>query len=69
MTGECIERAAYSVNEMLEAYGIGRTKLYKEVAQGRLVARKLGIKTLFLAEDIEAWIRTWPTCKRISNGG
>ena len=53
-------RAVYSVNEILELYEIGRTKLYKEINAGRLIARKLGTKTLFLAEDVEAWVSSWP---------
>jgi excisionase family DNA binding protein len=39
-------RIAYSVNEAAKATGIGLTKLREEIRAGRLVARKLGKRTL-----------------------
>ena len=34
-------RVAYAVNDLADALGIGRTKLYSEIASGRLQAKKL----------------------------
>ena len=45
-------KVAYSVNETLSVLSIGRTSLYKLVAQGDLRPAKLGKKTLFYASDI-----------------
>jgi hypothetical protein len=39
------DKSAYTASEMVKALPIGRTKLYEEVANGNLVARKLGILT------------------------
>ena len=39
---------------------IGKTKLYSELKSGRLVARKLGGKTLILMSDAEEWLRSLP---------
>jgi excisionase family DNA binding protein len=49
-------KAAYSVNETLDLLSIGRTSLYKVVAQGALRPTKLGKKTLFYASDIAAFL-------------
>lgn len=54
-----VERA-YSAKELTEAYGIGMTTLYAEIKAGRLVARKIGTRTIFLTEDIEAWVKGAP---------
>lgn len=47
-------KAAYSVNETLTLLSIGRTSLYKLVADGKLKPAKLGKKTLFYASDLAA---------------
>jgi hypothetical protein len=39
-------RISYSVNEAAKAAGIGLTKLREEIRANRLVARKLGKRTL-----------------------
>lgn len=54
------EKAAYSVNEFLAAYGIGRTKFYQEVDSGRLKIRKLGKRTLIAKSDAETWLSNLP---------
>jgi excisionase family DNA binding protein len=54
------DRAAYTVRELLNIYGVGRTKLYEEIKAGRLISRKFGAKTLFLAKDVERWVKSWP---------
>jgi len=53
-------RKAYSVNDFCQAYSIGRTLFYDEVAAGRLRVRKVGKKTLVLATDGEAWANSLP---------
>ena len=54
------EKAAYSVNEFLSAYSIGRTKFYQEVAEGRLRVRKSGGRTLIAKADADAWLESLP---------
>lgn len=39
-------RISYSVNEAAKAAGIGLTKLREEIRANRLIARKLGKRTL-----------------------
>ena len=42
-------RIFYSVHEAAEAAGIGLTKLREEIRAKRLIARKLGRRTLILS--------------------
>lgn len=51
---------AQTVNQFLADVPIGRTKLYEEIAAGRLVAVKVGRRTLIRAEDAEAWLNSLP---------
>ena len=40
--------------------GISRSQAYKEIAAGRLIARKVGARTLITREDAAAWRRALP---------
>jgi len=53
-------RIFYSVNEAAKAAGIGLTKLREEIAAERLVARKLGKRTLIKISDLESWAANLP---------
>jgi excisionase family DNA binding protein len=53
-------RISYSVREAAKAAGIGLTKLREEIRSSRLVARKLGRRTLINAEDLNAWAANLP---------
>ena len=53
-------RLLFTVADLGEATGLGRTTLYSEMKQGRLRAHKCGRRTLFRAADVEAWLGTLP---------
>lgn len=53
-------RISYSVNEAAKAAGIGLTKLREEIRANRLIARKLGKRTLINVEDLNAWAANLP---------
>jgi excisionase family DNA binding protein len=53
-------RISYSVHEAARAAGIGLTKLREEIRAERLVARKLGKRTLINVEDLNAWAANLP---------
>jgi excisionase family DNA binding protein len=53
-------RLFYSVQEAAETVGIGLTKLREEIRAKRLIARKLGRRTLISAEDLNAWASSLP---------
>ena len=49
-----------SINESCELSGLGRTFLYKAIANGELIARKAGRRTIILPPDLEAYLRNLP---------
>ena len=55
-----MKKSAFTVNEILHELGIGRSKLYKEIAEGKLKPRKIGTKTIFLAKDVEDYLNSLP---------
>jgi excisionase family DNA binding protein len=55
-----IPRAALRVSEACEALAISRSKLYLELAAGRLRAVKCGRRTLIPVPSIKAWLDGLP---------
>jgi excisionase family DNA binding protein len=51
---------AYSIADAAKIVGVGRSKLYLELADGRLSARKVGKRTIILADDLRAWLAKLP---------
>jgi hypothetical protein len=43
---------AYSTHQAAKVSGICRSLLYREIADGRLIARKRGRRTIILDEDL-----------------
>ena len=54
-------RLAYAINDFAAAVGISRTKVYEEIAAGRLVARKCGSRTLITFASAQAWLNSLPS--------
>ena len=48
-----MDRLAYSINETARTLSLGRTSIYAMIADGRLVAFKLGRRTLIKADSIQ----------------
>jgi excisionase family DNA binding protein len=63
-TQALVEPAAYSPDRCAEAYDVGRTLIYQEIASGRLRARKLGRRTIITRADADAWIKSLPLVRR-----
>ncbi|MEQ1819536.1 MAG: helix-turn-helix domain-containing protein [Terricaulis sp.] len=53
----------YTVKQFCAAYGMGRTRLYDLIAQGKIEAVKDGPKTLIPIESAEAWAASLPRFK------
>lgn len=51
---------AYPIAEAAKAAGIGRTMMWEAIRTGQLKARKNGAKTIILAEDLTAYLRSLP---------
>lgn len=54
-----IERAN-GIDEVLYRLGISRSKLYLEIGDGRLVARKIGGRTVVLESDLRRYLDALP---------
>lgn len=52
------ERAAFSIEEFAEWVGIGRTAVFQEMKEGRLVARKCGRRTIILKQEGMRWLES-----------
>jgi excisionase family DNA binding protein len=56
-----VPRAALRVSEACSVLAISRSKLYLELAAGRLRAVKCGRRTLIPATEIKVWLDGLPT--------
>jgi excisionase family DNA binding protein len=59
---------AYGIETFAEAVGVGRDAIYEAIREGRLTARKIGVRTIILHEDGEAWLRSLPAIRAKANG-
>jgi hypothetical protein len=55
-----LNRGGYSVDRFAAEHDISRSQVYIEISQGRLVARKVGTRTLITAEDAARWRKSLP---------
>lgn len=57
------QREGLSIADACTVAGIGRTKIYQAIADGELVARKYGKRTLILRTDLQAFLASLPTVR------
>lgn len=57
-SGHC--RLAYTIAEAVRVSGIGRTKIYEAISDGRLDARKFGGRTLIPADALRGLLDGLP---------
>lgn len=55
--------AMYTVRQFCAAHNIGTTLFYQEIINGRLVAQKIGRKTLISEEAAKRWREALPALK------
>ena len=53
-------KLALSIKELIALSGVGRTTIYKEIKERRLIAHKLHRRTLILFSDVEQWLGSLP---------
>jgi excisionase family DNA binding protein len=53
-------REGLSISEACAVAGIGRTKIYQAISEGRLKARKCGKRTLVLRNDLREFLVSLP---------
>ena len=54
------QRLAYGVDDVVRVSGVGRSTVYQQIKPGRLVARKIGKRTVVLKADLNAWLNNLP---------
>jgi excisionase family DNA binding protein len=59
-------KLAYSISELSELSGVGRTFLYEQISLGRLVVTKAGRRSLILYDDAREWLASLP---KLAPGG
>jgi hypothetical protein len=60
--------AVYSIAELVRTGPLSRSKLYSEIAAGRLKARKAGRRTVILAQDYQAYFEALPLVSSAAEG-
>ena len=53
-------RLAYPIDDLADAIGIGRSKLYAEIRAGRLKAKKLGSRTIITTPAARDYLDALP---------
>ena len=51
------DQLAYTIDQFSRAVGVGKTTVYEEIAAGRLIAAKVGAKTLIPADRGREWLK------------
>ena len=51
-------KLAYSLTELTNLLGLGRSTLYNEVKAGRLRLSKIGTRSIILADDLAEYLET-----------
>ena len=52
-------RLSFGIRQACEATGLGRSKIYQEISEGRLPVFKVGSRTLIAADDLSAWLESY----------
>ena len=63
MTNTFKTKGAYGVDEFCAWVSMGRSKFYREVAEGRISVKKLGRKSIITNAVAEAYLDNLPTLK------
>lgn len=53
-------KLAYSITELAQVAGVGRSFIYEEIRGGRLKVRKAGRRTLILHSSASDWLESMP---------
>ena len=54
------KKLAYSIAEVVNLTGVGRSLIYEEIAAGRLRVKKVGRRPLIFDGDLKAWLEALP---------
>ena len=54
--GGIMDKITLSISEVARRTGVSRTRLYEEIAAGRLLVKKCGRRTLVPTAEVAAWV-------------
>jgi excisionase family DNA binding protein len=54
------QKLAHTIAEFAQLSGLGRSFIYQEIKEGRLIVRKAGRRTLILHDEGQAWLAKLP---------
>jgi len=57
-------KIAYSISDLCLELGMGRTKIYALINDRKIVAHKIGSRTVVLRKDLEQFISTLPSFEK-----
>lgn len=58
---------SFSISEVCQATGLGRTRIYKAINEGLLPAKKYGKRTIVLKADLEHFLKNLDSYPSQSN--
>jgi excisionase family DNA binding protein len=61
------DKLAFSPDEAALRAGICRSRIFSEIKNGKLEARKFGNRTLITAGALTAWLEALPTRSAVTN--
>jgi excisionase family DNA binding protein len=54
------DKIGLTIHDVTKTTGIGRTTLFALIRDGKLPARKIGARTIVLADDLKRFLETLP---------
>jgi hypothetical protein len=60
---DAVERQGFTVRQFGQRNNLGHDSVYKEIGAGRLIAHKVGAKTVIFLESEAAWRAALPVLK------
>jgi hypothetical protein len=55
-----MQKAAYTIHETMSELGIGRTKLYQLIKEGRIIIHKIDKRTIVKAKSVRDFLDSLP---------
>ena len=54
------DKRSFTIEGFMASYGVSRNRVYDEINKGRLIARRLGGRTMIARDDADAWLAALP---------
>lgn len=61
-----MQKLAYTIPEVTEVAGIKKTNIYEQIKLGKLIAVKMGHRTLVRHDDLQAFLESLPAKKALA---